>query len=425
VLWSVIAGAFIGPGTITTAASAGAGFGLALIWALLFSTVACLVLQEASARLTVLTGEELGLILRRRAGSGPAAIAMVVLILGAVVLGCAAYQAGNILGGVVGAVRLTGLPSWSLTLGLGLGAGTLLWFGRTRLIALLFGFLVAVMGVTFLVTAIGIGPEIGGLLRGALVPTVPAGSVLLVVGLIGTTVVPYNLFLGSGLARGQDLRGVRFGLPLAIGVGGLISIAVLVTGTAVSGDFTFDALARILEGRLGPWAGSLLSAGLFAAGFSSALSAPWAAAITARGLLRAGDGEEWSREGWRYRSVWIAVLLTGVGFGLTGVRPVPAIILAQVLNGILLPIVAVFLLVAANDRKIVGAGGLSSLAHTILMTGIVLVTMLLGLANVLRAVWRMLGLAADEGGLLIASGVVVVSAAAPLVRAVRRARMGA
>jgi len=65
-LWSVIAAAFIGPGTITTAARAGSDFRFALAWALLFSIIACLILQEASGRITVLTGKELGGAIRGR-----------------------------------------------------------------------------------------------------------------------------------------------------------------------------------------------------------------------------------------------------------------------------------------------------------------------------------------------------------------------
>ena len=58
-LWSAISAAFIGPGTVTTAAAAGAGYGMSLLWALLFSTIACLSLQEASARLTIASGKPL------------------------------------------------------------------------------------------------------------------------------------------------------------------------------------------------------------------------------------------------------------------------------------------------------------------------------------------------------------------------------
>jgi manganese transport protein len=59
-LWAVIAGAFIGPGTVATAATAGARHGLELLWAVLFSTGTCLLLQEAAARLTTATGRGSG-----------------------------------------------------------------------------------------------------------------------------------------------------------------------------------------------------------------------------------------------------------------------------------------------------------------------------------------------------------------------------
>jgi len=62
-LWSAIAAAFIGPGTVTTAASAGAGYGAALLWAVAFSVIATFVLQEAAARITIATGQDLATIL--------------------------------------------------------------------------------------------------------------------------------------------------------------------------------------------------------------------------------------------------------------------------------------------------------------------------------------------------------------------------
>ena len=58
--WSVISAAFIGPGTVTTASAAGASFDLDLIWALVFATLACIVLQEAAARVTIGSGKTLG-----------------------------------------------------------------------------------------------------------------------------------------------------------------------------------------------------------------------------------------------------------------------------------------------------------------------------------------------------------------------------
>ncbi len=102
--WSIITAAFIGPGTVTTAAKSGTAYGYDLLWALLFSTVACLVLQEASARVTVVSGLSLGEAIRQQFHSGLKGFSVLVMVLGAIVFGCAAYQTGNILGGVTGAV---------------------------------------------------------------------------------------------------------------------------------------------------------------------------------------------------------------------------------------------------------------------------------------------------------------------------------
>ena len=118
--WSVIAAAFIGPGTVTTAAASGSRFGFSLLWALVFSTVACLVLQEASARVTICSGSSLAGALRKRFSGGPVGWSVLFLVLGAIVLGCAAYEAGNVLGGVAGVTLRSGLSTNMVTIALGL-----------------------------------------------------------------------------------------------------------------------------------------------------------------------------------------------------------------------------------------------------------------------------------------------------------------
>ena len=168
--WSILAAAFIGPGTVTTAATAGVRFGPALLWALVFSTAACFVLQEASARLRVVSGRSLGAAIRQQYPSGVSGALALALVLGAVVLGCAAYEAGNILGGVAGASLVLPLPPKLLTVLSVLLAAFLLWFNSPRRVAMGLGLLVATMGVAFLWTAILLRPDPGALLRGALVP---------------------------------------------------------------------------------------------------------------------------------------------------------------------------------------------------------------------------------------------------------------
>ncbi len=425
VVWSVLAAAFIGPGTVTTCALAGASYGTALLWALGFSTVATLVLQEASARLTVRSGRDLARALRESYHGGPGGGAILVLVLGAILVGNAAYQAGNLLGAAVGAELIVGVARWQLALAAGGVAALLLWVGAPRTVARLLALLVALMGVAFLVTASRVHPPAAELLRGLAVPSIPEGAGLLVLGLVGTTVVPYNLFLGSGLAAGQELADVRFGLSVAVVLGGLISMGVLVVGTATAGPFSFASVAAALSGRLGEWAGPLFGWGLAAAGLSSATTAPLAAALTARGLFGAGAGDpRWGPRSWRYRAVWGGVLLFGLGFGVSDVSPVPAIVLAQAFNGVVLPVAAIFLLLAVNDRRLLGAGAVNGAFANGVTVLVVAVTVILGAAGVMRALSASLGLAAPGERVLLAAGLVAVAALAPLVtRAVVRRRV--
>jgi manganese transport protein len=136
--------------------------------------------------------------------------------------------------------------------------------------------------------------------------------------------------------------------------------------------------------------------GLLAAGLSSAITAPLAAAVTARSLF--ADGEEWNSRAWRFRAVWLLVLAVGLGFGLAGVKPIPAILLAQALNDLLLPFVSVFLLIAVNDRKLMGQEGINGKVANMLLGAVVLVTFLLGLSALARAVISALGISPTGEG---------------------------
>jgi Mn2+/Fe2+ NRAMP family transporter len=384
--WSVIAAAFIGPGTVTTAARAGSDFRFALAWALLFSVVACLVLQEASGRITVLTGKELGGAIRGRFADTRGGVAVPFLAATGIILGCAAFEAGNLLGGVAGLRLIVDASPAVLTLITGAVAAILLATGNTRWIARIAGALVAVMGVAFLATAIRLGPDIGELLRGLLVPSIPAGGTVLVLGLVGTTVVPYNLFLGSALARDSKLGEMRWGLAVAVIGGGVISLGVLVVGSALGGGLEYERLAAVVGDRLGRGGEASLASGLFAAGFTSAVTAPLAAALTARSLLGEKDDPQWTEKSLRYRAVWIGVLVTGMAFGIADVRPIPVIILAQAFNGLILPLVAVFLWIAMNDRDLLGDEGVNSRLQNLVMGAVVLVCVVLGLRGLLAAI---------------------------------------
>ena len=419
--WSIIPAAFIGPGTVTTCAQAGARFGYALLWALTFSTLATVVLQEASARVTVVSGRNLAEAIRVRFHGRAIGVLVLLLVLGAIVVGNAAYEAGNLLGASAGAALGSPVEARTATLLIGLVSFAVLWIGTPKKVATVLSITVAFMGIAFLVTAVLLEPPAGEVARGSVVPTFPAGSGLLVLGLIGTTVVPYNLFLGSGIAGGQTLSEIRFGIGVAVILGGIISMGILVAGVGVGGEFSYAAVAATLSGELGGWAGRFFAWGLFAAGFSSAITAPLAAAITARGLFDGGSGR-WGDRTWRYRAVWIGVLLVGVAFGVAGVRPIPAIILAQALNGVVLPFAAVFLLLIVNDRALMGARGMNGPVSNAVMGLVVAATIVLGVSGVLRAGATALGTAATEGQILLTATVAGVILFLPVLAGVRRGR---
>lgn len=352
---------------------AGSRFGLQLLWALTFSTFGTIILQEAAARVTIASGLSLGEILTQTYGSRIRWI--MIALAGAVTLGCAAYEAGNILGAMSGLVLLTTGSSQLITLLIGLLCIVLLWRGSTKLIANVLGLIVFLMGGAFAYVALSVSPGPQPVLHAMVSPSLPPNSLVLIIGLIGTTIVPYNLFLGSGIGQNQSLSEMRWGITLAVLIGGLTSMSILVAGTLVTGDFSFQQIEQALSYRLGNWAGALFAFGLFAAGFTSCLTAPLAAAVTTKSLLG------WSEHSLSYKAVWLLVILFGLTFGLLGVKPVPVIVLAQAANGLLLPVVTVFLLIAVNNKTILPAQYRNSIWQNILMLIVVIVTTFLGLRN--------------------------------------------
>ena len=390
--WSVVSAAFIGPGTITTAAKSGAAFGTDLLWVLVFSTFACLLLQESAARLTLISGKNLGQAISQQFEKSRYKVLVLSLVLGAIVLGAAAYEMGNLLGAVAGIQLIFNLQAWILVLLIGGIAFIILNIPSLKIISTILGFVVVLMGIGFLSTAILVKPDFSSILSGAFIPLIPSSSQagILVLGLIGTTIVPYNLFLGSGISnKKQSVKEMRFALAIAIILGGLFSMAVLIVGTLVSGDFSFENLSVALQSKIGISGKYLLGFGLFAAGFTSAVTAPLAAAITLKSLFGNKTPEKWEPKSIRFKWGWMLVLVTGIGFALGNVKPIPAIILAQALNGFLLPFVSIFLFIAINNREIT-THKTNSFGLNILMILVIFITLILGINSAMKAIYTSL-----------------------------------
>jgi len=425
VFWSVVSAAFIGPGTITTATKAGAAYGFDLLWAIAFSTFACLLLQEASARITIYSGRDLGQAIAKQFEGKPSGVVVLVLVIGAIILGSAAYEAGNVLGSVEGLKMLfPSVPSWLLVSATGLLAFLALSLRSLAAISKFMGLLVMLMGIAFFFAIFSVDLDWPRLLEGMVVPRIPEfspltgdpGAGLLILALIGTTVVPYDIFLGSGvLEKKQTIKEMRFGLSIAIVLGGIISMAVLVVGTlvdaevvrkvsgqeqvteAVLSEHLYESLTLTLNDRLGIAGVAVLGFGMFAAGFSSAITAPLASALTAKSLFENRNRDRWDTRSRNYKLIWGGVLSFGLAFGFAGVQPVPAIIFAQALNGLILPFISIFLIFVINDISIMGKEGINGWSSNILMAVVVCVSLIMGLIKVRDAVAEVWEIVIEKG----------------------------
>lgn len=374
VIWSIISAAFIGPGTVTTAVSAGSSFKLDLLWAVTFATIACIVLQEVAARITIASGMNLGQTLTVKFGRKNGRF-LKWLIGGSVIAGCAAYEAGNILGAVSGLNLLTGLSTVLLTVAVGIVSFVLLWRGSPQWISNLMMSLVLLMGISFLLVALT--QELGAaeLISASVRPVIPPNGQLLLLGLVGTTVVPYNIFLGSGISKGQTVPMMRVGLSISVFIGGLITACILIAGTAISDFSSYSNLYNDFEIKVGRGAAIALALGLFAAGFSSAVTAPYASAIISRTVFE-------TREERTVSAVWIGVLMTGFVIGISGVRPIPVILAVQALNGLILPLLVIFLILVANDQKLIPLQYRHSLLYNVMLLVVLGAVTMISLNNV-------------------------------------------
>ena len=360
----LVAAAFIGPGTVTTASVAGAQFGFALVWAVGFSVFATLVLQEMAARLGIMTRSGLGEALRAAIQAPLLRLLLLTLVVIGIGGGNAAFEMGNILGAAVALAEVSGLPTAAWTLAVGGLAFVLLWSGTYTAIERVLVLLVMLMSGVFLLTALLVQPSLSDILAG-FSPALPVGSFVTVIALIGTTVVPYNLFLHASavqakwpatLSASQALREARRDTFLSISLGGVLTLALVATAAATffrQGIALENAasIARQLEPLVGSHARLLFATGLFAAGLTSAITAPLAAAYAVAGVLG------WSADSdtGKVRLVWSAVVLLGTGFAFFGQRPLVAILLAQAVNACLLPLLAGCLLFVMNKQKLLGS----------------------------------------------------------------------
>ena len=377
----MVAAAFIGPGTLTTATAAGASSGLALAWSLLFALIATVVLQELAMRSSLVTQQDLAALARQFGGPLWGRWLIAPLIVLAIGVGNAAYQSGNLSGAAIGLTTFFPERFASIILFLSAIAAILILSNRYRWLERSLVALVVLMAMLFLGLAFTLLPNLLTLPAERLTPRFSQDDGLLVLALIGTTIVPYNLFLHATAARRRwgntplyaALREARWESFIAITIGAVITLAVIVVATvlleAPSDRPVLGALIHQVEQRLPGVGGALVATGLFAAGCSSALAAPIAAGWAVCGALGLSTDET----GPAFKFVALVVLAIGAGLAILASRPQALIVTAQAANAMLLPIVAIILLLIANIKLVPDPWKNSKLINLLASTIIALV----------------------------------------------------
>ncbi|WP_461533513.1 Nramp family divalent metal transporter [Sinomicrobium sp.] len=384
---TIVAAAFIGPGTVTVCTLAGVDFGYALLWAIVLSIVATVILQEMAARVGVITGMGLAEVIKTQLRHRLLKIPLIILVFSAVVIGNAAYEAGNLSGASLG---MTGIFPEEYArfypLVVGVVAFALLYAGSYKTLERCMTAMVLVMSMSFILAAVIIKPDMVAIVKGLFIPEISEENTLTVIGLIGTTVVPYNLFLHASLVSERwsgeaDLKTVRKDTWLFVTLGGLVSAAIMITaaGSGLNGIRNVMDIAIGLEPLYGRFAIYFIGIGLFAAGITSAITAPLAAAYVANGCF----GWNASLKDHRFRLVWMIVIGIGILFASVGFNPIELILFAQVANGILLPVVALFLWWVVNKTEVLGKYR-NGLLLNLISGGIIFITVVLGIRSILK-----------------------------------------
>jgi Mn2+/Fe2+ NRAMP family transporter len=250
---------------------------------------------------------------------------------------------------------------WALILGS--IAFALLVSNRYHIVEKVLVGLVALMSIVFVTIMFIAGFDTSALMEG--LTQVGLSDTSLLLAIIGTTIVPYNLFLHAGLSAKQShdeqlseseiatqLPSHKKQLFSSIGLGGLVTFAVM--SCAANAFYLTDNvlspgnIASQLEPILGDYANMFFALGLFSAGLTSAITAPLAAGYAICGLF----GWKATLEERGFKLVCLTILICGVLVASSGFKPLAIIILAQASNALLLPISVLFLLYVMNQKHI-------------------------------------------------------------------------
>ncbi len=370
-------------GGIATYSVMGAETGLRLLWLFPITIAILAIVQEMAARLGVVTGQGLSALIRDRFGVRWTAFAMLVLLVANVANTVAEFS------GAAAALEIFGISRYIVVPVVAVAIWALVLFASYRTVERVF-LSVALVFITYIASAILAHPDWGSVGRAFVTPTLnfAPSTILLMVAVVGTTITPYmQFYLQSAVAeKGISEDELRLEQADAI-VGSIwtnviavfIVVATATTIFAVGGQVSTAAdAAKGLAPVAGPLASELFALGLFGASVLAATIMP----ISTSYVICEAFGWE-SGVGKRFRDapiffgIYTFVLALGALIVLIpGLDPIPVIVASQNLQGLLLPVVLIFMVLLVNDHGLMGRHANRRIGNVLAWTAVGLVVLL-------------------------------------------------
>jgi Mn2+/Fe2+ NRAMP family transporter len=364
--------AVIGPGIITASAGndaggistysvAGADFGYEMLWLIPIMTLALVVVQEMAVRMGAVTGKGFAALIRERFGIRPSFFAMLALVISNAATSVSEFA------GIASAMEILGVSRYLAVPIAALAVWMLVVRGSYRRVEKILLGLSAVF-IAYVISALLVGPDWAEVARATVLPSfeITSGFVVLSIAMVGTTIAPWMQFfvqsnvVDKGLTV-RDLSLQRVDVISGTIAAGLIAwCIVLTTGTVLHGGGAGIATAADAAGALAPVAGryatQLFAIGLLGASLLAACVLPLTASYAvceAFGFER-GIDRSWA-EAPVFNGIYTFVIVFGAAFILIpGLNLISIMVFSQVIGGILLPFLLVFMMVIVNDRRIMG-----------------------------------------------------------------------
>lgn len=364
--------AIVGPGIITasvdndaggiaTYSIAGAHYGYTLLWSLIPISIALIVVQEMAARMGAVSGRGLADLIRENFGIKATFYLMAALFV---------TNLGNTMAEFAGwaaAMEIFGVKRY---ISLPIGAFVVWWLvvkGTYKAVEKIF-LVASAIYFTYVVSALLSRPPWGKVLQEVVIPEVrwDAPYLMLLIGMVGTTIAPWmQFYLQSAVVekgiKPKDYQTTRWDVILGCLVTDLVALCIIVAcaGTLFKHHIQIEGAkdaALALAPLAGKYASLLFAIGLANASLFSASILPLATAYyVCEGMGWEGGVNKSFREAPQFFWIYTLLILLGAGSILFPQMPlVPIMYLSQVINGILLPFVLLFMLALVNNKEIMG-----------------------------------------------------------------------